>query len=448
MIRSRAAAWLVPLALLVTACGKPAPQPPAASAYRTPQAELDAAARLEATARAMLEAGDVQAAVQNMTRVMAIRRRLLGEAHSDTWSAAELLTMAHLQKHDTAKAEATARWELSLREKALGSASPQLLGPLARLAEALEYRGEHASAEQARRRALSIAEAAQPPRPADVAEAAVQLGNTLVTMCRPADAEPLFRRALQLHESAEGAASPASAAAWRGLADVQWLAKDDAAAQASLEKALALLTPHESARPKEVMGALDQLALMMATRGLAAEERRARERAADLGIRSLPVFGPATMTAIGHLWDSLRAANDAAARQALLARTGLTYVERLRPGRAPAPIFVRQAPRECAPRETLPGSVPNAAAVVASFGPGFGRCYNRLLRKDPNVAGEIKAVARIEASGEVSRVHAFVPVGPLVPLAECVLDTIVVGRFSPPTKAPVGLNLPVRFRSE
>lgn len=447
MIRSRAAAWLVPLALLFTACGKPPPQPPSAPAYRTPQAELDDASRLEATARTMLEAGDVEASVQNLTRVIAIRRRLLGEAHPDTWSAVELLTRAYLQGHDTKRAEATARWELSLREKALGSASPLLLGTLARLADVLEDRGEHASAEQARRRALSIAEAAQPPRPADVAQAAVQLGNTLVTMCRPADAEPLFRRALQLHESAEGAASPESAAAWRGLADVQWFARDEAAAQASLEKALALLTPHESARPKELMGALDQLALMMAARGLAAEERRARERAADLGIRFLHVFNPAALAAIERAWDSLHAANDAAARQALLARAGLVLVERLRPGTAPAPVSVMKAPRECALPETLAGSVPNMAAVVATFRPSFGRCYQQILQKDSTTEGQVLAAARVEASGEVSRAHAFVPAGPLVPLAECVLDTIVVGRFSPPRKAPVMIRLPSRFRA-
>ena len=77
---------------------------------------------------------------------------------------------------------------------------------------------------------------------------------------------------------------------------------------------------------------------------------------------------------------------------------------------------------------------------------GFKRCYESVLKSDPNAIGMIRVIARIDAEGEIARAVAFA--GPSVAAsAACIVDTVFASKFSPPQGGGATITIPITFVS-
>ena len=441
------------LALCLTLCActgapKPTAGPPP-QVDSSPWAMAQEASRLEGAARALLPQHKTDEALRLAYRALETRRRVLGDAHVDTWRTAELIADIHLQANQLDQAEIALRFDLTAREGALGTASVDLSKPLDQLADIAVKRRDYPLAEQLRRRVLSLLEAGLGPWHPDVATAGVRLAVLLNDVCRGGEAQALLQRALEIQGRAFGPTSPALAQTWKDLAQAQWLSNDDTGGESSLQKAVALLSPHERERAEALMDALGRLAKMYGDRRLSTEALATSERAAAIGERSPGISADARVSLATSLWPVLRATASPEAADKLLVRLSVARIERTRPGvvaQAPAP----QAAPRCLLRKGLSstggGSVANASAVVAGHAARFRRCYNDVLKIDPNVQGTVRITARIGPSGEVSSAFTYVPVGSMARVGECVLDSVFLqSTFSPPEGGGAAIIIPVTF---
>ena len=449
-------AWATTLAVCLSlgACSDPpkAVVPTPAPVESSSWVQLQEASKLEAGARG-LPPHKADEALGLAYRTLEIRRRLLGDGHQDTWRTAELISSLHLEANQLDQAESALQFDLAARERTLGSASAELARPLGMLADLAVKRRNYPLAEQLRRRTLTVLEAGLGPWHPDVALGGIRLATLLLDLCRSSEAEPLLQRALEIQVRAFGATSPDLADTWQHLAKAHWIAGDQATAESNLQKSVALLSPYEKDRAESLMEALDRLARTYHARSLSNEARSTRERAVDIGVRYLGASKAATVNAVASLWSLYRITGNAEAAEKLLSRAAIARIERTRQGAvAPDPLPPTTPAGECAPpaapstgTATSGGNVANAAEVVRSMSSGFRRCYNNGLKVDRNLTGSVRITARIAARGEVSSVSAFVQVGTMMQVGECLLDVVMQSQFSPPEGGGATIIIPATF---
>lgn len=441
------------IALCFTLCAcTEAPRPtagPPPQVASSPWAMAQEASKLEAAARALLPQHETDEALRLAYRALEIRRRTLGDAHVDTWRTAELIADIHLQASQLDQAEVALQFDLAARERALGAMNVDLAKPLGQLADIAVKRRDYSLAEQLRRRVLSLLETGLGPWHPDVATAGVRLAVLLDDLCRGGEARALLERALEIQGRAFGPTSTALAQTWEDLSHAQWISNDDTGGESSLQKAVSLLSPHESERAEALMGALGRLAMMYGERHLSAEALAAGERAVTIGERSPGISANARVGLAASLWPVIRTAASPEAADKLLVRLSVARIERTRPGVVtPAPASPA-APR-CSPPSSTPatggGSVANAFTVVTGHAAGFRRCYNEALKIDADLHGSFRITARIGPSGEVSSAFTYVPVGSMARVGECVVDAVFLqSTFSPPEGGGATIVIPVTF---
>lgn len=440
---------LLALALSLPACAAP-PEPVSPSAIV--ETQVAEASRLEAEARQLPPVANEEATARAY-KALSLRREGLGDAHPDTWRAARLLSTLYLQAGDLERAESAIQYELAAQERALGPASGALAGPLGLLTEVAIRRRDLPRAEQLSRRTVVALESGLGPWHPDVAVERRRLASILVDLCRGEEARVEIDRTLEIQGRAQGGASPELAGSWRALARAQWLTGDEAGAEASEQRAVALLSADEWGQTEPLLAALEGLATLLDARHQPEQARAARERAVAVGLRTQGVSQRATVAAVARLWLAYRTTRGAEEAERLLAQVGLVRLERARPGvTPPLPISPAPALPKC-PTETTPavaaalegGVVAGAARVVSGMESGLRRCYDEALAVDRDVVGAAQVVARVEASGEVSAASAFVQAGTMKSVGECVLDTVLRARFSPPERAPTRIVIPVTF---
>jgi len=403
------------------------------------------ASRLEAEGRLLFARRRGEEALRLAYRALEIRRKVLGDGHADTWRTAELIADIHLQANLLEQAEVALQFDVAARERTLGATSVELARPLGQLAEIAVKRRNYPVAEQLRRRALSLLERGLGPWHPDVATGNVHLAVLLVELCRGSEAQALLQRALEIQGRAAGPTSPELARTLEHLADAQWIANDDTGAESTLQKAIGLLSPHESGRAEGLMHAHSRLARMYGDRNLSKEALAACERVVEISERSPGLSVAARVSSAAQIWPLARTAGSPAAADKLVARLAVAHIERARPGAAaPTP-----APNRCRPPPSTPstgGSVSNAGAVVSGLAGGFRRCYNLALKKDPAVSGSLRITARLGASGEVVNADTFAPVGPMVEVGECVVDVVFLqSQFAAPAGGGATIVIPVTF---
>lgn len=441
------------LALCLTLCAcaetpKPTAGPPP-QVESSPWAMAQEASRLEAAARALIPQHKTDEALRLAYRALEIRRRILGDAHVDTWRTAELIADIHLQANQIDQAEVALQFDLAARERALGASNVDLAKPLGQLADIAVKRRNYLLAEQLRRRVLSLLETGLGPWHPDVATAGIRLAVLLDDLCRGSEAQALLLRALEIQGRAFGPTSPALAQTWEDLAHAQWISNDDTGRESSLQKAVALLSPHERERAEALMGALGRLAKMYGDRHLSTEALATSERAVVIGERSPGISANARVSLAASLWPVVRTTASPEAADKLLVRLSVARIERTRPG-VVAPAPASEAAQRCLPPRSTPttggGSVANASTVVAGHAAGFRRCYNEALKIDPNLHGSFRITARIGPSGEVSSAFTYVPVGSMARVGECVVDAVFLqSTFSPPEGGGATIVIPVTF---
>ncbi|MBK8259378.1 MAG: hypothetical protein IPK82_42825 [Polyangiaceae bacterium] len=84
---------------------------------------------------------------------------------------------------------------------------------------------------------------------------------------------------LDIQGRASGAISPEIAGTWRRISHAQWIVGNEAAAEASLQKAVALPAPREKEQAAALVESLDKLASLFQARSLPAEARSTLDQA-------------------------------------------------------------------------------------------------------------------------------------------------------------------------
>ncbi len=75
----------------------------------------------------------------------------------------------------------------------------------------------------------------------------------------------------------------------------------------------------------------------------------------------------------------------------------------------------------------------------------FRACFNRGLRDDPQMAGEVRINARIGAQGEVLRAAAYGHHGLSDGVLWCTVDVVFASTFAPPAGGGATIVIPVTF---
>jgi hypothetical protein len=79
-----------------------------------------------------------------------------------------------------------------------------------------------------------------------------------------------------------------------------------------------------------------------------------------------------------------------------------------------------------------PGTVSNAALVVAGMRSGFHSCYQDALSKDPATAGQVRLTIYVDCDGAVWKVLGSSPNSISPETLECLFDVVRAARFDPP----------------
>jgi TonB family protein len=105
----------------------------------------------------------------------------------------------------------------------------------------------------------------------------------------------------------------------------------------------------------------------------------------------------------------------------------------------------RNLGRPAAPPALSPAAVKAAAKHNLA---GLQRCYERLLRRKPDLAGTAVFDVTVSSDGKVDRVQCVSISAASVDLAACILDQVRTWTFRPPPGETVVFRYPVTFRSE
>jgi hypothetical protein len=90
------------------------------------------------------------------------------------------------------------------------------------------------------------------------------------------------------------------------------------------------------------------------------------------------------------------------------------------------------------------GQVGNAERVVAGMRAGFRACYNRGLATNPDLAGQVRIIAKIGPNGEV--LSATPQASGLSPdVVDCVVRRVKSGQFAAPEGGGATITIPVTF---
>ncbi|MFO0617609.1 MAG: AgmX/PglI C-terminal domain-containing protein [Polyangiaceae bacterium] len=96
----------------------------------------------------------------------------------------------------------------------------------------------------------------------------------------------------------------------------------------------------------------------------------------------------------------------------------------------------------CSP---LPHTVPDEHAVIAGLAPTFLRCYDDELETAPEMRGDVRLEARVDARGHVTRVVTMMNGSLSATVLACLEEHMKTARFSPPDDEPAIVVVPMTF---
>ena len=169
-------------------------------------------------AKALMEQGRYQEAVQFQEKVLAWTEQHLGHDQAYTATSLNNLALLYYSQGAYAKAEPLYIRALAIRKKALGPAHPDTAQSLNNLAALYYSQGAYAKAEPLYIRALAIWEKALGPDHPDTATSLNNLAELYRSQGAYAKAEPLYIRALAIVEKALGPDHPDTATSLNNLA--------------------------------------------------------------------------------------------------------------------------------------------------------------------------------------------------------------------------------------
>jgi serine/threonine protein kinase/Flp pilus assembly protein TadD len=183
------------------------------------------------------------AARVTLEEALAMRRKVLGEAHPDVGVTESELGRVLFDQGRLDEAEAHFRKALAIRRKALGPADHETASSMSDLGLLLREKGDRAGAEALLRDTLAVTRKSRGPRHPDTATALSNLALTVNERGDHAAAEAMFREALAIGQASLGKDHPRNAPRLVNLAGALRLEGKLAEAETRNEEALALSRP-------------------------------------------------------------------------------------------------------------------------------------------------------------------------------------------------------------
>lgn len=249
--------------------------------------------------------GDLAGAETLYLRALSIREKVDGAEHPNLASSLSALGTTYLKRENFAAAEAAYRRMLAIREKAHGAEHPDVASALYSLSSVYSRRGDYARAEPLLKRALAIQEKAQP----DSFFVALTLNNLAYLYLETGDyeqSESLFKRSLAIHEKMFGPEHAYVGTPLNSLAILYRTKGDYLRAEPMLKRALAIQEKTVGTEHPDTAIALTSLAILYSDRG-------DNERALPLLQRALAIREKAegaegstvaaTLTSIAYIYN-------------------------------------------------------------------------------------------------------------------------------------------------
>jgi tetratricopeptide (TPR) repeat protein len=213
------------------------------------------------------ELGDYQKAEAMQRTALALRRKLLGDAHPEVAGSLNRLAAVLLKRGDLPGAEALCREALAMQRKLLGNESPDVATTLNNLAEILWKRGNYAEAEPLLLEALDLRQRLfGHEHPAVV----VVLNNLAELQAKRGDyagAEALYREVLPIQRKLLGDEHPDVATTLNNFASVLAKRGDLSGAEAMIRAVLTMQRKLLGNEHPSVAISLNNLAQVVARRG-------------------------------------------------------------------------------------------------------------------------------------------------------------------------------------
>ncbi|HEV7902630.1 MAG TPA: tetratricopeptide repeat protein [Pyrinomonadaceae bacterium] len=210
--------------------------------------------------------GDLAGAETIYLRALSIREKLDGAEHPNVASALSALGTNYLKRENFAAAEAAYRRVLAIREKSLGAEHPDVAIALYSLASVYSRRGDYTRAEPLLKRSLAIQEKVEPDS-FFVALILNNLAHLYMETGNYEQSESLFKRSLALHEKMFGLEHAYVATPLNSLAVLYRTKGDYLRAEPMLKRALAIQEKTVGPDHPDTAIALTSLAILYSDRG-------------------------------------------------------------------------------------------------------------------------------------------------------------------------------------
>lgn len=272
------------------------PTPP-----HSPSPELAEAERLNQQVIQLYQQGNYATAVPLAQNVLAIRERILGNAHPDVAESLNNLALLYQDQGKYRAAEPLHQRALTIWEHALGPNHPLVATSLNNLALLHKAQGNYAAAEPLLKRSLAIREQVLGKAHPNVAQSLNNLALLYQDQGNYAAAEPLHQRSLALWEQAFGSNHPLVATSLSTLALLHMAQGNYTAAEPLLQRSLAIREQVLGKAHPDVGYSLNNLALLHQDQGNYAAAEPLYQRALTLWEQALGNHHPLVATSLNNL---------------------------------------------------------------------------------------------------------------------------------------------------
>ena len=264
--------------------------------------------------------GNYKDAQELKERVLAVRRRVLGEEHPDTLRSINNLAVTLSAQGEHAGARELKERVLAVRRRVLGDEHPNTLTSMNNLAVTLSAQGEHAGARELKERVLAVRQRVLGDEHPDTLRSINNLAVTLSAQGEHAGARELKERVLAVRRRVLGEEHPNTLTSMNNLAVTLSAQGEHAGARELKEQVLAVRRRVFGDEHPETLTSMNNLAVTLSAQGEHAGARELKERVLAVRRRVLGDEHPETLTSMNNLAVTLSAQGEHAGARELKER--------------------------------------------------------------------------------------------------------------------------------
>jgi tetratricopeptide (TPR) repeat protein len=268
---------------------------------RADQSELAAVLRQQDETESLRRQGRHAEAEPLLRRMLAVRRRILGEDHPQTAESRDQLAVSLDGQGKYDETDALLRDVLAIRLRTLGDDHPQSAESYVKLAANLDNRGKSVEAEPLHQKAMAIARRTLGEDHLDMAVFDNHLARHLDGQGKYVEAERLYRRALAIRLRAVGEEHPDTGESYNNLADNLSLQRRHAEAEPLFDRAWAIVRKAFGEDHPHSAATCNNLAMSLNDQGKYAEAEPLFRRALAIRRRTLGEDHPETAQGYNNL---------------------------------------------------------------------------------------------------------------------------------------------------